>query len=91
MHNDKLQVIKELMEELIGEMDYGKDDFDERLGKNVSKEMPMEVEGEMAKPEGDFHEMSDGEIMPGKEHVEEEEEDDEDEMDARIQRLMSSK
>lgn len=48
MNSDKLMAIKELMDELVGEMQPDKDEFDMRLGKPkvdvvaMKGEMPME-------------------------------------------------
>jgi hypothetical protein len=84
MMRDKLEVIQDLMEELINEMEYGKDDFDMRLGKKK----PMEGEIKIAKIEG----IAPGEEMEADMTMEEEDEEDEESMmDAKIQRLMASR
>ena len=62
MDDAKLQVIKELMDELQEKMEFGKDDFEERLGRKKPDIEVMKVEGSMD------HDMMDPEM----EHEEEE-------------------
>lgn len=48
----ELHIIKDLMDELVEKMQYGADDFSERLGRNKDSElkaMPSKDEGIMAK------------------------------------------
>lgn len=46
MHDDKeLSLIKELMEQLTDEMEYGEDDFAERLGKGKPGVTVLKIEG----------------------------------------------
>jgi hypothetical protein len=52
MDNKELDIIKELMEQLQGEMQYGKDDFEERLGRKKPEMQVIKIEGELPK-EGD--------------------------------------
>lgn len=48
MHEKKtLEIIKELMEQLQGEMSYGKDDFEERLGRKKPEIDVLKIEGKM--------------------------------------------
>jgi len=55
MHGKDLEIIKELMEKLAGEMSYSKDDFEERLGRKKpdveilkvkAGKMPMDMDSE---------------------------------------------
>lgn len=65
--SETLSVIKELMEQLVGEMQPSKDDFEERLGRKKPDMVAIKVEGKM--PEG-----MEGEMMPeemGEEMMEE--------------------
>jgi hypothetical protein len=48
MDDRKMQIIKQLMEELEAEMDMGADDFSSRLGKEMPpKEVEVSIESEM--------------------------------------------
>ncbi len=47
MEDRKLQIIKELMEQLQDEMSYGAEDFEERLGRKKPDVKVLKIEGEM--------------------------------------------
>ena len=47
MNEQKLKIIKELMDELVDSMEYSKDDFDERLGRKKPDVEVLKVEGEI--------------------------------------------
>ncbi len=61
----ELEHIKELMNELIEKMNYGEEDFSERLGRKKPEVEVMKVEGEL--PE---EEMMEDEEMPMEEDME---------------------
>lgn len=46
MNDKELKMIQELMEELQGKMQYGKDDFEERLGRKKPEIEVLKVEAE---------------------------------------------
>lgn len=47
MTKDKMEIIQELMDMLKDEMQYGKDDFEERLGRKKPDMAIMKVEGDL--------------------------------------------
>lgn len=57
MKSEKLMAIKELMDELVGEMEPSSEDFDVRLGKPKVEVMKLEseepMEGDMLAMDGD--------------------------------------
>lgn len=83
-YDEKLEVIKSLMEELMGEMDYGADDLDERLGRKKPIVEAVSIKGELPMEEGE--EMMD-EMEGEDEYLEDEEEDEESALMRRIASL----
>lgn len=75
MDDRKLEIIQQLMEELQGEMEYSKDDFEERLGRKKPKVEVVKIEGKLPfgeeKAEEMFGEDLDGDSEMGEdpEHV----------------------
>lgn len=56
-YEEKLLIIKDLMDELMGEMEYGPDEFDMRLGKKKPEaEMKVEIEAVGEEPMDDMEE-----------------------------------
>lgn len=53
MDKKELMMIQELMQELADKMEYGEDDFNERLGRKKPEIEVMKVEGEMPMDEMD--------------------------------------
>lgn len=51
MHNKKLEIIQQLMEELQEEMQYSGDDFSERLGRKKPDLEVVKIEGKMGAPD----------------------------------------
>jgi len=78
IYDEKLEVIKDLMEELMGEMDYGPEEFDERLGRKKPELEAVVVKGELPMDEEDMEEV---------EMMEDEEEDEESSLMRRIAAL----
>lgn len=66
MVGDKLSIIKDLMEELIGQMQPSGDDFSERLGRKKPGVEVMKIEGELPLEDdmdgGDMAETMEGEM-----------------------------
>lgn len=54
MDTEKLMAIKELMDELIGDMQPSGEEFDERLGKPKVESVSMELGGDDMPMEGDM-------------------------------------
>ena len=72
MEHDKLMMIKELMDQLVEEMEFGKEDFDERLGKGKKMELIKVESPELEQEEEMMGEDLDGDMEMGEdpEHVE---------------------
>lgn len=69
---DKLQIIKELMEQLAGEMKPSADDFEERLGRKKPGIEVMKIEGKMPMDHDEMMEDPDEEMgeSPEEEYAE---------------------
>ena len=91
MKSRELEIIQELMEELKDEMQYGEEDFSERLGKGKPKVEVMEIEAKMPmKGEGMMAKMLGDKMEEGEEPEMEMEEDEEmDEFDPEMGSFIS--
>lgn len=69
MDQEKLKVIKELMDELVGEMEPSAEDFDMRLGKPKVDVLAIKGEGEAM--DGDDDVAMEGDFLPPEEKLKE--------------------
>jgi hypothetical protein len=63
MESKKLNIIMDLMQELQNEMEYGKEDFEERLGRPKPQVEVMKMEGELPMGEEMEGDMPEDEMM----------------------------
>ena len=85
MEHKKLELIKELMDQLSEQMDMSKDDFDERLGKGKKEVKVISMEEDPESEEVDHEE----EMFSDLSSLDEEEESEEDKLERRIRSLRS--
>jgi len=91
MDRKELQVIEQLMEDLKDQMEYGEDDFAERLGRKkpgievvkIEGEIPMEDEDEIEMPKDEFEDEHERlvDVLRSPSHKDDMDEADEQEME----------
>lgn len=85
---DELQLIQELMQELQDKMQYGKDDLEDRLGRNKKPDLEvMKIEGDMMPEDKEDPLMEEDQMVDSMDEMPMEEESPEEKLKRRVMKL----